>query len=139
MLFGYYFVGLLLSIILGFILNWKFYGIWFGYSCGFIVWCLLSILYWSCVDWKQEMKAMKLEYDKNALQLQITQNKTDYGSINIDGTTSKKLNFNYNKYININTNDDDSDDDINIDDNANDLLTVNNNNTNDSDNDNELI
>merc|ERR1711897_43876 len=63
MLIGYYVFGLIISIILGFIAEWKFYGIWFGFCGGFLIWCLLSALYWACTDWFDEMLTMKQGYD----------------------------------------------------------------------------
>ena len=63
MLIGYYVFGLIISIILGFVAKWKFYGIWFGFCGGFLVWCLLSALYWACTDWFNEMETMKQGYD----------------------------------------------------------------------------
>merc|ERR1712154_294484 len=63
MLIGYYVFGLIIAIILGFVADWKFYGIWFGFCGGFLIWCLLSALYWACTDWFNEMETMKQGYD----------------------------------------------------------------------------
>ena len=63
MLIGYYAFGLILAVILGFVAEWKFYGIWFGFAGAFLVWCLLSAAYWSCTDWFMEMETMKQAYD----------------------------------------------------------------------------
>jgi len=63
MLIGYYAFGLILAVILGYVAEWKFYGIWFGFAGAFLVWCLLSAAYWLCTDWFMEMETMKQAYD----------------------------------------------------------------------------
>jgi len=63
MLIGYYAFGLILAVILGFVAEWKFYGVWFGFAGAFLVWCLLSAAYWMCTDWFMEMDTMKAAYD----------------------------------------------------------------------------
>eukprot|EP01084_Bolivina_argentea_P001868 3459_1 len=83
MLIGYYIVGLILAIILGFVAQWKLQGIWFGEAGAFLIWCLLSALYWSCTNWKNEMKTMKEGYDlmekkeKNSRHSKVTYGSTD--------------------------------------------------------------
>lgn len=64
MLVGYYAFGLILAVVLGFVAEWRFYGVWFGFAGSFLVWALLSAAYWSCTDWFHEMGTMKQEYDK---------------------------------------------------------------------------
>merc|ERR1740123_1542130 len=51
------------SLVLGYVAEWKFYGIWFGFCGGFLIWCLLSALYWACTNWFDEMLTMKQGYD----------------------------------------------------------------------------
>eukprot|EP01083_Nonionella_stella_P021108 58528_1 len=81
MLIGYYIFGLVLAIVLGFVASWKFYGIWFGQAGAFLIWCLLSALYWSCTDWFTEMKTMKDSYDRMDKEAKATHsNIKNYGA-----------------------------------------------------------
>eukprot|EP01084_Bolivina_argentea_P135239 238353_1 len=84
MLIGYYVFGLVLAIVLGYVAEWKFYGIWFGYCGGFLIWCLLSALYWACTNWFDEMSTMKQGYDdmENRHKLLFKSQINNYGSMN---------------------------------------------------------
>mmetsp|Transcript_57998 Transcript_57998/g.96176 ORF Transcript_57998/g.96176 Transcript_57998/m.96176 type:complete len:568 (-) Transcript_57998:29-1732(-) len=83
MLIGYYVFGLILAIILGYVAEWKFYGIWFGLCGAFVVWCVLSALYWMCTDWFYEMKTMKAGYDL----METQQKNVTYPKVNNYGST----------------------------------------------------
>ena len=84
MLIGYYVFGLVLAIILGYIAEWQLYGIWFGYCGGFLIWCVLSALYWICGDWMDEMASMKSGYDEIEKQnnMLFKRKVKSYGSMN---------------------------------------------------------
>lgn len=95
MLIGYYIFGLVLAIILGYIAEWKFYGIWFGFCSAFLVWCLLSALYWACNDWFNEMYTMKEDYDlmeRKQKDHRKSHMPTNYGSTQQSGNTQSKPN-----------------------------------------------
>ena len=82
MLIGYYIFGLVLAIILGYIALWGLYGIWFGYCGGFLIWCLLSMAYWACTNWFNEMQTMKQGYDdmENRKKIMFKSHIKNYGS-----------------------------------------------------------
>ena len=86
MLIGYYIFGLILAIILGYIAQWKLYGIWFGYCGGFLIWCLLSAAYWACTNWFEEMFTMKQGYD---LMEQEKQKKSRHSNVKNYGSTQQ--------------------------------------------------